>query len=187
MVDATSVNQYADIGSAIMKILAPVIVALAGMATASLGLAMAKFKDWLVAQTHNTTVAGAMKILTDIVTTIVQDLEQTSVKTLRDNDGKLDAKTAGQIKASAIERIKLLYGPIGLRDLSRRLGTSEDATLRLIGALIESAVYLLRNPPPAPALLGSGDTFDPNVFGGMTDSERAAAHAASAPLSPSPT
>lgn len=160
-------NHLASVGSAIVQILLPAIVALGG-------LAITQLRNWLGTQTHNAQIKGALGVLTDLVTMVVREMEQTTVQTLRAHNGRLDKEVAEEVKQAAILKIQLLYGPEGLRNLSKRLGTSDDATMRLIGALIEQAVYLIKNPPPPPAAQpGTGDVFDPGVFGGMTEAEKA--------------
>lgn len=165
-------EQFANISSILVQLLLPVVVAIGGMA-------LNAFRRWLASNTQNTTIQGAMVILVDIVQTTVHDLEQTTVKSLRESNGTLDAAVAAKVKADAIAKIQALYGPDGIKDLSRRLGTSEDATLRYIGSLIEQAVYLLKNPPPPPPP-ALPEAFNPDVFPGMTASERIAAQTSSA-------
>lgn len=173
-------DQVANIGNTILQILLPVLATLGGLALNAL-------RRWIETHTNigkNSTIMGAQAILFDIVQTTVQSLEQTTVKALRDSNGVLDSAVGGKIKDEAISKISHLYGPDGIKDLSRRLGTSEDATLRYIGALVEQAVYLLKNPP-APAT-PAVPAFNPDVFGGMTAEERIAAQTQAGPP-PQPT
>lgn len=152
----------AHISGDVAQILLPAIVSLAA-------LALNELRRWLAARTHNTTVQGTMSVAADLVMTIVQKLEQTTVQAIRDSDGKLDDKTAARVREQALSELMGLYGTNGLKDLAKRLGTTQSAVLQYIGALIEQAVYLIKHPPAAPV------TFDPDVFGGMTPAEKLAA------------
>lgn len=166
MLSPDSISTAASLGEAFIKILTPLIITLGGVA-------MAHLTAWIKSKTHNTTITGALDVLKDVVAATVQELEQTTVKALRDNNGRLDGKVADTVKASALQKLKMLYGPEGLKDLAKRLGVSDDGVLRLIGTLIEQAVFSLKNgvpaslPPPA-----TDPPFDPNVFGAMTPEEK---------------
>ncbi len=132
-------------------------------------------KKWMGVNARNDSVEGAKSILQDLATTTVESLEQEVVGALRDNQGRLDKKTAEDMRERAVARLKALYGEDGIKDLAARLHASQDATLALIGQFIEQAVLLLKfKRPPASTLPppATDAPFNPNVFGGMTQQEK---------------
>lgn len=125
----------------------------------------ARISGLITARIQNERLRGALLRLDDIVFAVVKESFQVTVDALRATspDGKLPPGAAETIKQAAIGAIKSQLGPLGLVDLKRTLGLSDEAAHDLIATRVESTVYSLKraagtkgvHPPALPTAAGS--------------------------------
>ncbi len=128
----------AKLGLELASALAPLIAA---GAAALIAYLVKLFKS----KSKNEQVQGALDLVGDLATTVVQQIEQTMVPTMKGmlKDGKLDDSEKAQLKQLALDMLKKLYGDKGLAALQKALGLGEDALMALLVGKLEQAVYNL--------------------------------------------
>jgi len=131
-------DQLAAVGIDVAKLLAPVAVALAG-------LAAARLEKWIRGKVRNEYAAGALARLSEAVVTAVAETAQVyvDVAKARASDGKLTEAERQEAKARAVSSAKLYLGSKGVSELSKVLGLQGQALDALIGAKVESTVRAL--------------------------------------------
>jgi hypothetical protein len=128
-----------DIALGILQVGSPVLIAiLTWLATKAAQLIQAKVK--------NEYVRGVLVRLEDTVMTVVREIQQVSVDTLKSSspDGKLNPEVKAMLKRSALTVIKQHLGSQGVADVARVLGLDSEGVDRLIGTRIEATVHDLK-------------------------------------------
>ncbi len=133
--------ELAAFGLAVTKALSPFAIALAGWAATAAA-------NWLRAHTKSAAALGALSVLDNLAHTVVKDLEQTVVPTLKAKvaDGTLSAADASAVKQEAINVINSYLGPKGREALVKALKMDDANLARLVGSKVELAVYNMNHP-----------------------------------------
>lgn len=121
------------------SILLPLILTVSAILSIGIVWAVKKWSLFVDAKVSNDFANGVLKRLGDLAAMVVKDLQQTVVDKLKAED-KWTAKTAKDVKAMAMERIKLFMGTAGLAELIKVLGLEGDALEKLLSSAIEAAV-----------------------------------------------
>jgi len=122
----------------------PVLLALSAALIALLAWANKKLGSFVDSKVDNDYLNGVLKKLATLVTTVVQELNQTVVDKLK-SDSDWNAETAAEVKALALANIKEYLGPKGLAEVMDILGLTDGSLLdKLIGSLIEAKVNELK-------------------------------------------
>lgn len=125
-------------------ILSQAIEALAPLLLAVLTLASAYAAKLINARVRNEYARGALLRLTDAVSTVVRETQQTTIDDLKaaSEDGRIDESEIEDIKRNAIDRVRTYLGKNGVRELERVFDS--DAIEEAIKAKVEAAVFDLK-------------------------------------------
>lgn len=107
-------------------------------------------------RTRNELLSVSMMRLTDVVVTVVAELEQTMVRELRlrSADGVLSSEDMAAVKAEALRKVKSYLGPAGIALLMKVLGAEKASLEGFISSKIEAAVLAMKMPrAPEPVTL----------------------------------
>lgn len=105
-----------------------------------------KLPTWISAKVKNESVAGVLARLSALAFTVVTEVQQTFVSTLKD-------PTPEQLKEAldrALASLKTYLGPKGIKELMTVLGLENEAAAdKLITTYIEASVHSLKMAAPA--------------------------------------
>jgi hypothetical protein len=121
-----------QIAVAALEIGSPLLVAiLSWLAT--------KLAQLVQARVKNEYLRGVLVRLDDAVLTVVREIQQVTVDTIKaaTPNGKLTPDVQAMLKQSALTAIKQHLGPRGVKELARVLGIDGDGVDRLIGTRVE--------------------------------------------------
>jgi hypothetical protein len=115
---------------------------------------------WLRGRAQTDSYGTAMQRLGDAVVTVVAELQQTLVASLKAKaaDGRLSAEDLATVRDAAIARVKNYLGPKGLALVLGALGIGEADLRGLIIGKLEAAVAVSKAPAlqALPPFLSSG-------------------------------
>lgn len=132
------------------SILLPLVLTLSAVLSLGIVWAAKKWSLFVDTKVGNEYVAGVLKRLGDLAAMVAKDLQQSVVDKLK-ADEKWTTKTAQDVKAMAMERLRLYMGTAGLAELVKVLGLEGEALEKLLSSAIEAAVKDLRPSLPAEA------------------------------------
>jgi hypothetical protein len=128
-----------QIAVGVFQIGSPVLIAiLSWLAT--------KLAQLIQARVKNEYLRGVLVRLDDTVLTVVREIQQVSVDTIKAAapDGKLTPDVKATLKQAAVGAIKQHLGSQGVADVARVLGIDGDGVDRLIGTRVEATVHDLK-------------------------------------------
>jgi hypothetical protein len=143
-----------DIAIAVLQLASPILLAvLTWVATKAAQLIHGRVK--------NEYLRGVLVRLDDTVLTVVREIHQVTVDTLKAAapNGKLGSDVKAMLKRSAITAIKEHLGPRGLAELARVLGLDEEAVDRMIGTRVEATVHDLKQARGVTATTKGGGPY----------------------------
>lgn len=119
------------------------VPALYTVGAAALSLGFRKLYAFIDAKLGTTRTGAALQKLLHVVETVVTQLEATEKPVLlaASADGKLSDEAKVQLRAKALEAIKVYLGPDGLSSLETDLGIEPGVVNDYLIALIEKAVW----------------------------------------------
>ena len=130
--------------SQLVTTLQPVILTVIdGVLMAAIPFILMNFNKWMKAKGHNASFHCAMDRLTQHVEAAVLDTFQTYTKAVR-KSGNWDEATAETAKAKAMEKLKSLLGPGGLKEVMGCLGQDAAGIEGLFESRLEAAVNKLK-------------------------------------------
>lgn len=135
-------DQVQEALAVVVQYLAPVVVAL-------IGLASLKATQWITAHTKNAALQGVLVRLNEAVTASVSDVAQSYADELKaaSEDGKLSIAEAAEAKANALAKTRALLGPAGVKELAKVLGLEPGGPVNdYLNAKIEQTVRELPRP-----------------------------------------
>ena len=115
--------------------------------------AAGRVATYFAAKTQSQQVGTAISSANDAVLTVVAELEQTMVATLKSKSGQgtLTAKDVDEVRAAALDKVMSYLGPNGVALISKALGIPNDKLGDWLQGKIQAAVYSMR-PGANPAL-----------------------------------
>lgn len=113
--------------------------------------AMATVPKWIAAKVKNERFAGILDRLAQLAFTVVAEVQQTVITTLRKEHERVPAEALAAARDQAITTMKSHLGPKGLLEIKAALGLTDDTAVeKLITSFIESAVLQLKQQEPQP-------------------------------------
>jgi hypothetical protein len=128
-----------EIAVQVFQLFSPALVAV----SAWLATRLAK---WITARVQNETLRGVLLRLNDTVVTVVRELEQVTVETLRKGapGGRLTPELKLMLRRSALAAIKHHLGARGVAELARVFDLDGDGLDRLLATRVEATVHELK-------------------------------------------
>ena len=124
-------------------ILIPAILGLSALLTFGLSWLAVRYASFIKAQIKNTRVEGIMLRFGDAAFKVVRELQQTVVNAAK-ADGTWNKEKAEEVKKAAMDKLKSYVGSDGIKEALAILGIDIPGLDKLIGTLIESEVFDLK-------------------------------------------
>lgn len=132
------------------EILPQLVQALIPLVIAIASWALYAASNWLQAHAKTEYQRGVLARLTEAVSTIVSETQQTTVEALKAAaaDGKITAEEAAELKDGAISRVRGYLGKRGLKELETVF--DRDMIDKVIASKIEAEIAQMKLFSPAP-------------------------------------
>ena len=124
------------------ELLSSFLLVLSNAVVAGLGFAVQKAVGYFKTKNHNATVNGVLDRVSTLSLTVVKDVFQSYVGSLK-TSGAFDAAAQAAAKNMAMESVKKYLGPMGLQQLLAALG-SDTAVTSFLSTSVEAALVDLK-------------------------------------------